>query len=87
MVERGQLLDIAPDGPPVMLGDIALALETCEREAQEKRVTLAQHAAHLVIHALLHLAGHDHVHSDEEAEAMEALEINALAKMGLPNPY
>ena len=44
-------------------------------------------AAHLIVHGLLHLAGHDHVGSDVEAEAMEALEIAALAKMGIANPY
>ena len=87
MLERADLLDLAPDGPPVLLGDLALAYETCVREAEEKGVPLDHHAAHLIIHGLLHLAGHDHVHSDEEAEAMEALEIRALAKMGIKDPY
>jgi probable rRNA maturation factor len=87
MLERTELLGLAPDGPPVMLGDIALALETCAREAGEKGVSLEAHAAHLIVHGLLHLAGHDHVHDDEEAEAMEALEIAALAKLGLSDPY
>ena len=87
MLTRDELLALALDGPPEMLGDIALAYETCAREAQEKSVPLGHHAAHLIIHGLLHLAGHDHVHSDEEAEAMEALEITALAKMGISDPY
>lgn len=87
MLERTELLALAPDGPPAMLGDIALAAETCAREAAAKGVSLDQHAAHLIIHGLLHLAGYDHVHSDEEAEAMEAMEIAALAKMGIPDPY
>ena len=87
MLERADLLDLAPDGPPVLLGDLALAYETCVREAEEKGVPLDHHAAHLIIHGLLHLAGHDHVHSDDEAEAMEALEIRALAKMGIKDPY
>lgn len=87
MLERADLLDLAPEGPPVLLGDLALAYETCAREAEEKGVPLDHHAAHLIIHGLLHLAGHDHVHSDEEAEAMEALEIRALAKMGIKDPY
>jgi probable rRNA maturation factor len=87
MLERGELLDLAPDGPPVLLGDIALARETCAREAEEKGIPLAHHATHLIVHGLLHLAGHDHVHSDAEAEAMEALEIAALAKMGISDPY
>lgn len=87
MLERGELLDLAKEGPPVMLGDIALAYETCAREAEEKSIALDHHAAHLIIHGLLHLAGYDHVESDEHAEAMEALEITALAKMGIADPY
>lgn len=87
MLEREELLDLTEDGPPVMLGDIALAHETCAREAAEKGIPLENHAAHLIIHGLLHLAGHDHVHSDAEAEEMEALEIVALAKLGIPDPY
>ena len=87
MLERGDLLVLEPEGPPEMLGDIALAYETCAREAEEKGVPLDHHAAHLIVHGLLHLAGHDHVHSNEEAEAMEALETAALAKMGNPDPY
>jgi len=87
MLEREELLALAPDGPPELLGDIALALETCAREAAEKGVPLEHHAAHLIVHGLLHLAGHDHVHSDAEAAAMEALEIKALAQMGIADPY
>lgn len=87
MMERDDLLNLAADGPPEMLGDIALAYETCIREAGEKEVPLEHHASHLIIHGLLHLAGHDHVHSDEEAEAMEALERQALAKLGIADPY
>jgi probable rRNA maturation factor len=87
MLAREELASLAPDGPPVMLGDIALAYETCAREAAEKGVTLEAHAAHLIVHGLLHLAGHDHVGSDAEAEAMEALETRILAKLGIADPY
>lgn len=87
MLERDELLALASEGPPEMLGDIALAHETCAREAAEKGVTLEHHTAHLIVHGLLHLAGHDHVDSDAQAEAMEALEIAALAKMGIADPY
>lgn len=87
MLERDGLLDLAADGPPEMLGDIALAHETCAREAEEKGIALTDHVTHLIIHGLLHLAGHDHVDSDEDAEKMEALEIAALAKLGIANPY
>jgi probable rRNA maturation factor len=87
MLERAALAALAHDGPPVMLGDIALGHETCAREAAEKGVPLADHAAHLIVHGLLHLAGHDHVGSDAEADAMEALEIAILAKLAIPDPY
>lgn len=87
MMTREELLDLSPEGPPVMLGDIALAYDTCAREAEQKGAALEHHAAHLIVHGLLHLAGFDHVHSDAEAEAMEALEITALAKMGIADPY
>jgi probable rRNA maturation factor len=87
MLEREELASLAPDGPPVMLGDIALAYETCAREAAEKGITLEAHAAHLIVHGLLHLAGHDHVMSDAQAEEMEALETRILAKLGIADPY
>jgi probable rRNA maturation factor len=87
MMERGELEGLATDGPPVMLGDIALAYETCAREAADKDVSLEAHATHLIVHGLLHLAGHDHVDSDAQAEAMEALETAILAKLGIADPY
>lgn len=87
MIARADLLALPHDGAPEMLGDLALASETCAREATDKGVALADHAAHLVIHGLLHLAGHDHEIAPAEAAAMEALEIKALAKMGIADPY
>jgi probable rRNA maturation factor len=87
MIAREQLLTLSPDGPPEMLGDIALAYETCAREAAEKGATIQDHAAHLIVHGLLHLAGHDHEISTADAEAMEALEVAALAKLGIADPY
>lgn len=87
MLERDDLLDLAPEGPPELLGDIALALETCAREADEKGIALRDHATHLIVHGLLHLAGHDHETSPEDADAMEALEIKALALLGIADPY
>lgn len=87
MLDRDSLLALEPEGPPELLGDIALAHETCAREAEEKGLSLEHHAAHLIVHGLLHLAGHDHVDSDAQAEEMEALEIAALAKLGIADPY
>ncbi|MCT2558309.1 rRNA maturation RNase YbeY [Tsuneonella sp. YG55] len=86
MLDREDLLDLGDNGPPELLGDIALAWDTCRREAEEKAVSVEDHAAHLVVHGLLHLAGHDHV-EETQADAMEALEVKALASMGIGNPY
>ena len=87
MLERDDLLELAPGGPPELLGDIALAYETCARVAVEKGVPLEHHAAHLIVHGLLHLAGHDHEISTADAEAMEALETKALAICRIADPY
>ncbi|TMM50307.1 rRNA maturation RNase YbeY [Qipengyuania marisflavi] len=87
MLTREELAALEGEGGPEMLGDLALAHETCAREAAEKGITLEQHAAHLLVHGMLHLAGHDHVNDDAQAENMEALEITALAHMGLADPY
>jgi len=91
MLERTDLLALEADGPPelppILLGDIALAFETCGREAAEKGVPLDHHAAHLIVHGLLHLAGHDHETGQADAARMEALETKALANMGIADPY
>ncbi len=87
MLERTDLVALGPDGPPELIGDIALAFETCAREAVDKGAALANHAAHLIVHGLLHLAGHDHETGDADATLMEALETKALAIMGIADPY
>lgn len=87
MLERADLLALDAEGPPEMLGDIAVAYETCAREAAGKGVPVEHHASHLLIHGLLHLAGHDHEISPEDADTMEALETKALALLGIPDPY
>jgi len=79
----------ASDTPPMQageLGDIAIAFETCTREATEKDISVQNHVTHLLIHGILHLLGYDHI-SDADAKVMEALEIKALAKLGISNPY
>jgi len=87
MLEREDLIALPHAGPPELLGDIALAFETCAREAGDKALSLENHATHLIVHGLLHLAGLDHEISATDAEAMEALEIKALALMGIEDPY
>jgi probable rRNA maturation factor len=73
-------------GMPWLLGDVILAAGVIAREAKAQRKKLDHHLSHLAVHGVLHLLGYDH-EEDEEAEAMEALEIAALAGMGIANPY
>lgn len=68
------------------LGDIAIAYETCAKQASDGGVKLADHVTHLIIHGCLHLLGYDH-ETDADATLMESLEIKALESMGLHNPY
>ncbi|AUG54736.1 rRNA maturation RNase YbeY [Thalassospira marina] len=76
---------MAPD-MPLMLGDIVIARETCEREALEQNKPLLHHLIHLSVHGTLHLVGYDHM-VDDEAEHMEQLERHILAGMGIDDPY
>lgn len=71
---------------PVELGDIAIAYETCEREAAEQGKPVADHVTHLLVHGMLHCLGYDHV-DDEDAAVMEAAEVRILASLGLSDPY
>jgi len=56
------------------------------REAEEQNITLEQHAAHLIVHGVLHAQGYDH-ENDEDAVEMEILETDILVSLGFPNPY
>jgi probable rRNA maturation factor len=69
-----------------MLGDIVLAFETIEREAQRDDQPFEDHVGHLVVHGLLHLLGHDHV-TRAEAERMEAIERRVLHALNIADPY
>ena len=76
-----------PDGIDMdLLGDLVICTQVVAREATEQNKALAAHWAHMVIHGCLHLLGFDHI-SDDEAEEMEALEIDILKKLGFNNPY
>jgi probable rRNA maturation factor len=68
------------------LGDVVLAFETVAAEAAAQGKSLDDHAAHLIVHGILHLLGLDHA-AEEEAEAMEAMERAALAALGIADPY
>ena len=86
--ERGAEDEGAMPEPPedAELGDIAIAYETCAREAETAGISAEAHTTHLIVHATLHLLGHDHIR-EGDAELMERLEIEILAKLGLPDPY
>jgi probable rRNA maturation factor len=73
-------------GMPEELGDIAIAYETCAREADEQGKPLADHVTHLLVHGCLHLLGFDHIRP-ADAELMERLEVEILAKLGVADPY
>jgi probable rRNA maturation factor len=78
---------IAPFGAVQgLLGDIVLARETVAREAGEMGISFADHFTHLVVHGFLHLLGYDHM-DDDEALAMESLETQILASLGVADPY
>ncbi|MDQ2877683.1 MAG: rRNA maturation RNase YbeY [Pseudomonadota bacterium] len=74
------------DDGEVLLGDIVLAHGVCAVEAEERGISLQDHATHLIVHGTLHLLGYDHM-GDAEAEAMECLEVDALSSLGLADPY
>ena len=67
-------------------GDVALALGVTRREAKAAGKSLADHATHLVVHGVLHLAGYDHVRA-KDAKTMEKLEIEILGRLGVADPY
>ena len=79
-------IDQNSDDGEVLLGDIVLAHGVCVREAAEKNISVEDHATHLIVHGTLHLLGYDHM-EDHEAEAMERIETDALASLGLEDPY
>ena len=92
--ERGaEFVGEAPEAPqpgtvedPESLGDIAIAWETCAREAEVQGKPMADHVTHLIVHGTLHLLGYDHV-EDEDATLMEGLEVQILASLGVCDPY
>lgn len=80
-----------PGAPPELpeideLGDIAISFDTCWREAEAQGKPFADHATHLLVHAMLHLAGYDHI-DDQDAETMEDAERAILSRLGIPDPY
>jgi probable rRNA maturation factor len=81
MAEEGELASAQ------LLGDIVLAHGVCAGEAADKHVAVETHAAHLVVHGMLHLLGYDHETSDGDADEMEEIERRALSSIGIADPY
>jgi probable rRNA maturation factor len=75
-----------PDDAPRMLGDIAIAYQTTRKEADDEQKLFDHHLSHLAVHGFLHLIGYDH-EKDDDADAMESLEQEILAQLGIPDPY
>lgn len=73
-------------GEPIELGDIAIAYDTCLREAADAGRDFSAHVTHLLAHGTLHLLGYDHI-DDKDADLMEGLEVEILGKMGISDPY
>ena len=71
---------------PDLLGDLVLCIPVLEAEARAQGKSLETHAAHVVVHGVLHLLGFDH-EQESQAQEMEDMERAVLAKMGYPDPY
>ncbi|WP_373019516.1 rRNA maturation RNase YbeY [Thiomicrorhabdus sp.] len=78
------LLDLGEALP--YLGDLVICAEVVAKEAAEQNKSLEEHWAHMIVHGTLHLQGYDHI-EDDEAEEMEALEVEIMQGLGYANPY
>ena len=78
--------ELPPELELPLLGDLVVCAPVVEKESQQQSKTLQAHWAHMIVHGTLHLLGYDHI-EEQEAEAMESLEIEILETLGFPNPY
>ncbi|MEO7050575.1 MAG: rRNA maturation RNase YbeY [Rhodanobacter sp.] len=79
-------VELPPGITAALIGDLAICAPVVLREAAEQGKPAHDHWAHLTVHGVLHLLGHDHL-DDVEAIAMEALETRILAGLGIADPY
>lgn len=79
--EMAAILDSFP------IGDLVICIPVVLQEAIDQQKTPIEHFTHMLVHGTLHLMGYDHETSEEDAEEMEALEIEILKKLGFDNPY
>ena len=70
----------------INLGNLAIAYETCKKEANSSEISLESHMSHILLHGFLHLLGFDH-HNELDAELMEGIEVQLLRSLGISNPY
>ena len=81
-----KIVEFSVDTEYMYLGDIAFSYQVVAQEARLKLISFQDHFKHLLIHAILHLIGYDHI-DKEGAQAMEALEIEILNSFGIASPY
>lgn len=74
------------DDDRLFFGDIVIAFETLKRECDDENRQFVHHLAHLAVHGFLHLVGYDH-QTDAQAEEMEELESEIMARMNMPDPH
>lgn len=79
--------EVLPMLDALPLGDLVICIPVVLQEALEQKKTAQNHFAHLLVHGVLHLLGYDHETSDEDAEEMEGIEVEILAKLNIENPY
>ena len=72
---------------PIVVADLVLCAPVVANEAKALGITWRAHYAHLLVHGTLHAQGWDHETSSQEAQAMEALEVLTLNRLGIENPY
>ena len=82
----GKMPVMPQPGPDSEIGDIAIAFDTCAREAEDQGKPFQDHVTHLIVHGTLHLLGFDH-ENEPDAALMEGLETEILGNLGLPDPY